>query len=766
MDRPRPTRIVPWLAAALAVAALAAARPATAAPPADAPLPYRFVQDPEATPEPELYDDAVVRDVRIALSTPGWPDLPGCNRGFGGFPGGGSAPAVDVRARLEVDGTVIEDVGVRCKGNSSLSVQGAKKPINVTVDAFVPGQDLWGFDVFNLNNGWNDPSLVREALALRILRAYMPAPRLTFARVTVDGRYLGLYHLVEQIEGRFADHWWPDDGGMMIKGDSPDRIAFDSSTLNWLGEDLGPYKAGYEVKGDAAASDEGYVALREMIRALDAPVGAGGLDDAAFEAGIRRAIDVDGALWYLAGQSAIANFDSYYVGKNYFLYQGRRDPRFHVIPWDQGLSFGLFGLRDSDRMGPGGGAVPSAIVDPFAQEDEENRPLIRRLLAVPSFRADFVAHFRTIRDDALRAGWIEAVGAAYQDLIRAAVAEEAAQGAITGRFTMAQFESNLRADTQAGRRETIPGIVPLAEARAAFLAQHVALGSPDVELVERSHAPEAPTAADAVAVRATFAGADAPASVALRYRVDGGFEEAVPMVHAEDGSWQATIPAQRAGRRITFALRAGLADGRAAFFPEANQIAPFAYDVAGVDLPVGELGDLVINELLADNETVLADEAGEFDDWIELYNRGDEPVELAGFFLSDDPADPFAFPLPAGRLGPGERLLVWADGDTDQGPLHAPFGLSRDGESVVLSTAAAIVDQIDFDAQDPDVGLAREVDGAVTWMRCAYPSPGGPNRCDAPPVPTATATATVAPTATSEPSSGRRVVYLPLGYRE
>lgn len=765
MDRPRPTRIVPWLAAVLAAAALAAARPATAAPPADAPLPYRFVQDPEATPEPELYDDAVVRDVRIDFATPGWPDLPGCNSPFGGFPGRGSAPAVDVPARLEVDGTVLENVGVRCKGNSSLSAQGAKKPLNVTVDAFVPGQDLWGFDVFNLNNGWNDPSLVREALALRILRAYMPAPRLTFARVTVDGRYVGLYQLVEQIDGRFADHWHPDDGGMVVKGDSPERIAFESSTLNWLGEDLAPYKAGYEVKGGAADSDDGYVALREMIRALDAPVAAGGLDDAAFAAGIRTVIDVDSALWYLAGQNAIANFDSYYVGKNYYLYQGRRDRRFDIIPWDQGLSFGLFGLRDPGQMGPGGGGIPPATADPFAQEDEEERPLIRRLLAVPSFRADFAAHFRTIRDDAFRPGRVEAAGAAYQDLIRAAVADEAAQGPITGAYTMAQFESNLRADIPVGRRGTIPGIVPLVEARAAFLGAHAALVSPDLRLEARAQVPEAPTAADAVAVRATFAGADAPASVELRYRVDGGFEETVPMAHAEDGSWQATIPAQRAGRRVTFALRAGLADGRAAFFPEANQVAPFAYDVAGVDLPVGELGDLVVNELLADNQTVLADEAGEFDDWIELYNRGDEPVELAGFFLSDDPADPFAFPLPAGRLGPGERLLVWADGDTDQGPLHAPFGLSRDGESVVLSTAAAVVDQIDFDAQDPDVGLAREVDGGATWVRCAYPSPGRPNRCDAPPEPTATATATASPTATPGPVAAGRTVFLPLGYR-
>ena len=52
------------------------------------------------------------------------------------------------------------------------------------------------------------------------------------------------------------------------------RQTFDSSTLNWKGEDLAPYKQGYEVKGKDAGSDDGYIQLRELTRALDAPVSA------------------------------------------------------------------------------------------------------------------------------------------------------------------------------------------------------------------------------------------------------------------------------------------------------------------------------------------------------------------------------------------------------------------------------------------------------------------------------------------------------------
>jgi len=740
-----------FAAAALLLTALLLAPGGAAAVGPEPATPFRFVQDPDAPPDPELYDDAAVRDVRITFAQPGWPNLPGCNRRLGGPGGGESAQAVDAHARLEVDGVVIQDVGVRCKGNSSLSIQGTKKPLNVTVDAFVDGQDLWGFDVFNLNNAWNDPSLVREPLALRLLREFMPAPRLTFARVTVQGQYVGLYHLVEQIDGEFADHFYPDDDGLMIKGDSPDRIAFDSSTLNWLGEALGPYKEGYEVKGAASDADDGYVALRELTRALDAPVGAGGLSDAAFADGIRQVLDVDGALWYLAGQNVITNFDSYYVGKNYYMYQGRKDPRFDFIPWDQGLSFGLFGLRGPGQGGPGGGGSPSATADPFAQEDEANRPLIRRLLAVPAYRADYVAHVRAIRDAVFSTAWIGEVGQAYQDLVRQAVADElAAQGTITGSFTMAQFEANLRQDTTSGRRGSIPGILPLVEQRSAYLDQHAALVAPDLRLDVQSHAPEAPTAADQVTVRAVFAGSAAPETVELRYRVDGGMELVVAMARDAGGEWAAEVPAQRAGRTVSYAFRAGLGatDGRAAFFPEANQVAPFGYDVAGVVLPRGERGALVINELLADNAAVLADESGAFDDWVELYNRGAEPVELSGFYLSDDPEDPFAFALPAGQLAPGAHLLVWTDGDVGEGPLHAPFRLDRAGESVVLATRTAIVDQVDFDALATDLSLGRESSGADAWALCARPSPGRANRCVGP-----------------EADPGPGAVYLPMSWR-
>jgi len=689
--------------------------------------------------EPLLFDDTVVRELSLTFSSDNWLALLGCER-FG-MPGAAPARREGV-ATLEMDGERLAEVGVRCKGNSSLSIAGTKKPLNITTDALVQGQRLWGFDIINLNNNWSDPSQLREAIILRMVREYAPVSRFGFARLTVQGRYVGLYTMVEQIDGRFASHWYPGDRGLRIKGDSPVRIAFDTSTLAWLGESLDPYKRNYEIKGAQAGEDAGYEALRELTRALDAPPSAGGLSDADFRDGIRAVLDVESALWYLALNNVLGNFDSYYAGKNFYLYLGNRDPRFDVITWDTGLGFGIFGLRGSNqRPGPGTGAN-TARVSPFAQETDAGRPLIRRLLAVPEFRADYAAHYRALLDEVFTVPWVEEVGVRYQQLIRDAVRDEAAaQGNVSGSFTYAQFESNLR-QAIAGRQGAMgaPGILAFVADRRAYLAGLPELRAPDVRLAALDRAPAAPTAADAVLVEAAFSGSAAVREADLRYRVDGGLEHGVVMTLHPDGRWRAPLPAQAVGSVVSYVVRAAVGDGVAdvVFFPSATLTKPERYTVQGVSLPQGEPGDVVINELMADNATTLADEHGEYDDWVELYNRGAEPVSLAGLFLSDKADDPWMFALPDVMLGAGERLLVWCDNDPDQGELHADFRLSKDGETVYLSTADEVLETVAFGPLDTDASFMRLPDGGPDWVICGRATPLEPNACDEPITPPAT----------------------------
>ncbi len=97
--------------------------------------------------------------------------------------------------------------------------------------------------------------------------------------------------------------------------------------------------------------------------------------------------------------------------------------------------------------------------------------------------------------------------------------------------------------------------------------------------------------------------------------------------------------------------------------------------------------DLLITEFQAVNETTILDEDGEYTDWIEIYNAGAEPVNLAGWFLTDDPADLAKWTFPETNLAPGRFLLVFASEKDRSRPgreLHANFRLDPDGEFLAL----------------------------------------------------------------------------------
>jgi hypothetical protein len=147
-------------------------------------------------------------------------------------------------------------------------------------------------------------------------------------------------------------------------------------------------------------------------------------------------------------------------------------------------------------------------------------------------------------------------------------------------------------------------------------------------------------------------------------------------------------------------------------------------ETVGVAGPVA----LVINEILANNASVNQDEAGEFDDWIELRNTGDADLSVGGMTLSDDLEDPAKWTLPDVTIPAGGHLLVWCDGDAEQGPLHATFSLAATGEAIGIFTAPAdgsqLVDSMVFGPQAVDVSLGRQPDGADTWVFFSPPTPG------------------------------------------
>jgi len=146
---------------------------------------------------------------------------------------------------------------------------------------------------------------------------------------------------------------------------------------------------------------------------------------------------------------------------------------------------------------------------------------------------------------------------------------------------------------------------------------------------------------------------------------------------------------------------------------------------------IDSVNTLVINEFMAVNSGFYFDNAGDDDDWIELFNFGDNPVLLNNLFFTDDPAVPLKWKLDTTvdlELDQNEHFIIWADDEPHEGFNHAAFRLSGEGEYLgVFSEDGTPVDQRYFGAQTTNVSYGRYPDAGLSWNFFAEPTPGEAN---------------------------------------
>jgi hypothetical protein len=181
-----------------------------------------------------------------------------------------------------------------------------------------------------------------------------------------------------------------------------------------------------------------------------------------------------------------------------------------------------------------------------------------------------------------------------------------------------------------------------------------------------------------------------------------------------------------------------LVQGRNVLAAEVHQVSPGSTDVVfGLALHAtvpAVTGDLVINEVAAVNRgSVISGNATP--DWIELFNAGSQTINLDGLGLSDDVLHPdrFVFP-PNTLLAAQDYLVVWCDNATNAPGLHTGFGLSAEGQSILLSERDAggvtIKDVVIFGPQIPDFTIGRYPPGSDSWA-LTLPTPNAPNQVQA-----------------------------------
>jgi hypothetical protein len=288
-----------------------------------------------------VFDEQSFRTYSLSLDPAVWQNLQATAR-----------DEVYVAADLEVDGQVFSQVGLRFKGgfgtlyacfDETDTLVCPKLGMKIKFDEFVPDQRLNGLKRLNFNAMRLDPSHLRERLGYRLFREMgVVAPRATHARLIVNGEYLGVFSLVEQVDGRFTKHHFNGGDGNLYEEQWPetDDVATLTEHLetNEESADHSAMLAFYAALRDSAA--EGRLGVLEQYTNVDQL-----MDHLAVD---RTINNWDGMTGFYCSDSDCDNY-------NYYFYQDESEPRFTIVPWDLDQTFAVSTHFDG---------VPSALVIP------------------------------------------------------------------------------------------------------------------------------------------------------------------------------------------------------------------------------------------------------------------------------------------------------------------------------------------------------------------------------------------------------------------
>src|SRR5690348_12646253 len=162
----------------------------------------------------------------------------------------------------------------------------------------------------------------------------------------------------------------------------------------------------------------------------------------------------------------------------------------------------------------------------------------------------------------------------------------------------------------------------------------------------------------------------------------------------------------------------------------------YALSLVGNLFAAAAFNSVYISEFLAENHQTLPDADGQYSGWIELYNGRSEVVNLAGWFLSDDPANLTKWRFPGVALLPGNYLVIFASGKAltnDLAHLHTNFRLDKAGGYLALiGPETNIVSEFapGYPKQSADISYGRVRGEPATCGYFAEPTPGKPNQSE------------------------------------
>ncbi|MHC1774495.1 MAG: CotH kinase family protein [Lentimicrobium sp.] len=598
----------------------------------------------------------------------------------------------------------IRDIGFRLRGNTSR--YSAKKSFKVSFNTWVQDRKYHGVEKMNLNGEHNDPSVVRARLFWDITRrSEIAGARANHVQVFINGNYYGLYLNCEHIDEEFVKTYFDNNNGNLYKCLWP-------ADLTYRGSDPDSYKfmsgdhRTYELKTNEEADD--YSDLAEFIDILNnTPI-------AELPCELEKVFNVQDYLKIAAIDILTANWDGYiFNNNNFYLYHNSESGLFEYIPYDTDNTFGIdwFGIDWATRdiyHWPNSG---------------DNRPLYNRLMQVPEYRAWYTYYIKKVIAEVTGSQDFLNTLPALKSQLDEYVANDSYYPLDYG-YTLNSFNTSFTSGTGAH----VPiGLQPFINTR-----NNVALSQADntnalpILKYIRHNSPN--TAQNMIV--STYAEDESLAAVQLEYRINGAAWQTETMrddgqngdAVAADRIFTAVIPGMPGNTLVEFTVKATDNSQQTTSKP----CSPVQYTI-----PSGNAYNLYINEFMASNSSTITDDQGEYEDWIELYNGGSEPVWLGDKYLTDNLGNPEKWALPDITLSAGSFLLVWADGQPEQGPLHANYKLDKDAEEIGLfdneASGYALLDGLSYTAQSTDVSMGRITDGAAEWKLFDVPTPGSTN---------------------------------------
>ncbi len=292
-----------------------------------------------------------------------------------------------------IDGEAYRNIGIRAKGNTSLSAVSAlgsnRYSFKLEFDHYDSSKSYYGLDKLSLNNIIQDNTYMKDYLVYQMMGDFgVDAPLCSYIFIMVNGEDWGLYLAVEGVEEAFLQRNYGKDYGKLYKPDSMNLGggrgvggAFEGGgmgsldvRLQYIDDDLESYPGIF----DNAKTD---ITKADQIRLVEALEALGNHTD------IEKVVNVEEVIRYFVVHNFVCNEDSYTgtMVHNYYLYE--ENGTLSMIPWDYNLAFGTFQASDSTKI------INTPIDSPVSSGDNSDRPMLHWIFEEEGYTEQYHQYF-------------------------------------------------------------------------------------------------------------------------------------------------------------------------------------------------------------------------------------------------------------------------------------------------------------------------------------------------------------------------------------